>query len=198
MHTEYLSAASSIASVKYIIYLFILYIDLFRLVEYIVTCIVYITLFYGFNTLVFCNLHCIQLVCLFVCSFAIRATTTAQNATKLSGIIKWGSASVLHGLKLPVLQFLKRYPTIFGFSFAADGHFINYCSLDFRLSDGLIHCRSTIDFELGRGYSRYLPLLLAHIRQNWLGSTRCCATSHGRSPPKAGTLLSDSTVVLSM
>ena len=71
-------------------------------------------------------------VCLFVCSFAIRAKTTAQNATKLSGIIKWGSVSVLHGLKPPALQFLKRYPSISGFSFAADGHFINYRSPDFR------------------------------------------------------------------
>ena len=51
-------------------------------------------------------------VCLFVCSFRIQAKTTAQNATKLSGIIKWGSVSVLHGLKLPVFQFLKRYPSI--------------------------------------------------------------------------------------
>ena len=113
--------------------------------------------------------------------------TTAQNATKLSGIIKWGSANVLHRLKSPVLQFLKKYPTISGFSF--DGHFINYCSLDFWLSDGLIRCRSTIDLKLGRRYSSYLPLLPAHIRQNWLGPTRCCATRHSRSPPKAGALL---------
>ena len=115
-------------------------------------------------------------VCLFVCSFAIRAKTTAQNVTKLSGFIKWGSASVLHGLKSPVLQFLKRYPSIFGFSFAADGHFLNYRSLDFRLSDGLIRCRSTIDFKLGRRYSSY-----QHIRQNWLGPTLCCATRHSRA-----------------
>ena len=128
-------------------------------------------------------------VCLFVRSFAIRAKTTAQNATKLSGIIKWGSASVLHGLKSPVLQFLKRYPSISGFLFAAGGHFINYYSLDFWLSDGLIRCRSTINFKLGRRYSSYLPLLPAHIRQNWLGPTRCCATRHSRSPAKAGALL---------
>ena len=50
--------------------------------------------------------------------------TTAQGATKLSGTIKWDSRSVLHGLTLPVLQLLKRYPSISGFSFAADGHFI--------------------------------------------------------------------------
>ena len=128
-------------------------------------------------------------VCLFVCLFAIRAKTTAQNATKLSGIIKWGSVSVLHWLKSAVLQFLKRYPSISRFSFAADGHFINYCSLDFWLLDGLIRCRSAMDFKLGRRYSSYLPLLPAHIRQNWLGPTRCCATRHSRSPPKAGALL---------
>ena len=128
-------------------------------------------------------------VCLFVCSFAIRAKTTAQNATKRSGIIKWGSTSVLHGTKSPILQFLKRYPSISSFSFAADGHFINYRSLDFRLSDGLIHCCLTIDFKLGRRYSSYLLLLPAHIHQNWLGPTRCCATRHSRSPPKAGALL---------
>ena len=75
------------------------------------------------------------------------------------------------------------------FLFAADSHFINYRSLDFRVSDGLIRCRSTIDFKLGRRYSSYLSLLPAHIRQNWLGPTRCCATRHSRSPPKAGALL---------
>ena len=137
----------------------------------------------------FIYIDIIQFVCLFVCSFAIRAKTIAQNATKLSGIIKLGSVSVLHGLKLPVLQFLKRYPPISGFLFAAGGHFINYRSIDFRLSDGLIRCRSTIDFKLGRRYSSYLPLLPADIRQNWLGPTRCCATRHSRSPPKAGALL---------
>ena len=119
----------------------------------------------------------------------IRAKSTAQNATNLSGIIKWGSASVLYRLKSPVLQFLKRYPSISVFLFAADGHFINYRSLDFRLLDCLIRCRSTIDFKLGRRYSSYLPLLPAHIRQNWLGPTCCCATRHSRSPMKAGALL---------
>ena len=64
-------------------------------------------------------------VCLSVCLFAFGAKTMEQNATKLAGIIKWGSRSVLHGLKSPVLQFLKRYPSISGFSFMVDGHFIN-------------------------------------------------------------------------
>ena len=119
----------------------------------------------------------------------IQAKTTAQNATKLSGIIKWGSASVLHGLKSSVLQLLKRYPSISVFSFAADGHFINYRSLEFWLLDDLIRCRSAIDFKLGHHYSSYLPLLPAHIRQNWLGPTCCCASRHSRSLPKAGALL---------
>ena len=58
----------------------------------------------------------------FICN---SGKITAQGATKLSGIIKWGSRSVLHGLKVPVLQFLKRYPSIsVFFLFAADGHFI--------------------------------------------------------------------------
>ena len=39
---------------------------------------------------------------LFVCLFAIRAKTTAQGATKLSGIMKYVSGSVLHGLKSTV------------------------------------------------------------------------------------------------
>ena len=74
------------------------------------------------------SIYIIQFVYLFVCLFAFGAKTTEQNATKLSGIIKRGSRSVLHGLKLPVLQFLKRYPSISHF-FAADSHFLNYCSL---------------------------------------------------------------------
>ena len=59
------------------------------------------------------------------------AKTTEQNPTTLSGIIKWGSKSVLHGLKSPALQFLKRCTSIFGFLFAANGHFIDYRSLTF-------------------------------------------------------------------
>ena len=39
--------------------------------------------------------------------------------------------------EIPVLQFLKRYLSIL---LAADGHFINYRSLVFRLSDSLIRC----------------------------------------------------------
>ena len=69
---------------------------------------------------------CYNSVRLLVCSLAIRAKTTAEGATKLSMIIKWGSRSVLHGLRLPVLHFLKKYPSISGFSFTADSHFINY------------------------------------------------------------------------
>ena len=34
--------------------------------------------------------------------FAIRVKTTAQGATKLSGIMKYGSGSVLHELKSTV------------------------------------------------------------------------------------------------
>ena len=85
--------------------------------------------------------HLIQ----FVCSFAIlnfgQKLLHRSNATKLSGIIMQGSRSVLHGLKSPVLQFFKRYPSISGFSFTADGHF------DFRFSGGLIRCRPTIKFQ---------------------------------------------------
>ena len=61
------------------------------------------------------NYMVIQFACLFVCLFTIQAKTIAQSTTKLSGIIKWGSRSILHGLKLPVLQFLKSYPSIFSF-----------------------------------------------------------------------------------
>ena len=114
------------------------------------------------------SLYIYNLVRLFVCLFAIWAKTTAQNATKPPGIIKWGSVSVLHGLKLPVLQFLKRYTSISGFLFAADDHFINYWSLDFRLSVGLIRCRSTIDFKLGRRYSSYLRCYqLTYVKTGW-------------------------------
>ena len=63
---------------------------------------------------------------------AFGAINTEQNVTILSGILKWGSKSVHRRLKSPVLQFLKRYPSIYGFSFAADGHFIDYCSLTSR------------------------------------------------------------------
>ena len=76
-------------------------------------------------------IYIIQFVCLFVCLFAFGAKTTEQNATKLTGLIKWGSRSILRGLKSSVLQFLERYPSISGCSFAADGPFINYCSLTF-------------------------------------------------------------------
>ena len=114
------------------------------------------------------HIYIIQFICLFVCSFAIWAKTTAQNATILSGIIKWGSASVLHGLKLPIVQFFKRYPFISSFSFVADGHFINYCSLDFRLSDGLIRCRSTIDLisavVIAATFRCYL---LTYVKTGW-------------------------------
>ena len=99
----------------------------------------------------------------------IRAKTTGQNATKLSGIIKWGYRSVLYGLKLP--------------------HFINYRSLDFRLSYGLLRCHPTIKFKLGRHYSSYPPLLTAQFLRISLGPTHCCATRLGRSPPKAGAML---------
>ena len=75
--------------------------------------------------------YIIQFVCLFVCLFTFGTKTTEQNATKLSGIIKWGSRRVLHGLKLPVLQFLKRYPSISGFLITADSHFNNYRLLTF-------------------------------------------------------------------
>ena len=55
-------------------------------------------------------------------------------------------------------------------SLVADGQLINYSSLDFGLLDGLIHCRSTINFKLGRRYSSYLPLLPAHIRKKLAGA----------------------------
>ena len=91
-----------------------------------------------------------------------------ENQPFLSRIIKWGFASVLHGLKSPVLQFLKNYPSMSVFSFAADSHFINYHSLDFRLSDGLIRCRSAIDFKLGCRYSSYLHCYqLTYIKTGW-------------------------------
>ena len=116
----------------------------------------------------------------------IQAKTTEQDATKLSGIIKWGSRSVLHGLKSPVLKFLKRYPSISGFSFATGGHFINYCSLDFQLSGSLIRCRPTFEFKLGCRYSRFPPLLTAQILQISLGPTRCRATLRSRAPAFGG------------
>ena len=118
---------------------------------------------------------------LFVCLFAFGAKSMEQNVTKLSGIIKWGSRSVLHGLKSPVLQFLKRYPSISGFSFAADGHFLNYHSLTFGIGrfDSLL-----IKFKLGRRYSSYPPRLTVQILRISLGPTR-----RSRSPLKAGALL---------
>ena len=90
-------------------------------------------------------------------------------------------------VEIACLAVLEEISFYFQFSLAAGDHFINYCSLDFRLSNGLICCRSMIDFKLGCRYS-YLPLLPAHIRQNWLGPSCCCATCHSRSPPKAGAL----------
>ena len=75
---------------------------------------------------------CMCCIDLLQAGIAFGAKTTEQNAATLSGIIKWGSRSVLHGLKSPILQFLKRYLSIFGLSFIADGHFIDYRSLTSR------------------------------------------------------------------
>ena len=74
-------------------------------------------------------------VCLFVCLFAIQAKATAQGATKLSGIIKWGSRSVLHRLKSLVLQFLKSYPSISSFRLRLTAILL-IIILDFRLLGG--------------------------------------------------------------
>ena len=123
--------------------------------------------------------YMIQFICLFVCSFALRTKTTAQDATKLSGIIKWGSRSALHGLKSPILQFLS-YLSISSFSFTTDSHFINYHSLDFWLLGSLIRCHPTIEFKLGHCYSSHLPLLTAQILRISLGPTRCRATHRSR------------------
>ena len=57
-------------------------------------------------------LYIIQLVCSFVLELD---KTTAQDVTKLTGLMKYESGSVLHGLKLPVLLFLGRYPSFCGF-----------------------------------------------------------------------------------
>ena len=75
------------------------------------------------------------------------------------------------------------------FSFAADGHFINYSSIDFWLSGGVIRCRLAIKFKLSCCYSSYPLLLTAKILQINLGQTRCCMTRQSRSPTKAGALL---------
>ena len=58
--------------------------------------------------LVYLNVYKNNSVRFFVYLFEIRSKTTAQGAIKLSGIINWGSRCVLHGLKLLVLQLLKR------------------------------------------------------------------------------------------
>ena len=135
-------------------------------------------------------IYIIQFVCLFVCLFVRNSSksysterhqTLRDNKVRLRECLTW--------VKVNRISVLEEISSILGFSFAADGHFINYRSLDFRLSEGLIRCRSTIDFKLGRRYSSYLPLLPAHIRQNCLWPTRCCATRHSRSPPKADALL---------
>ena len=62
-------------------------------------------------------------------------------------------------------------------------------SIDFWLTGGLIYCRPTMEFKLGRRYSSYPPLLTAQILRNSLGPTRCRATRRSRSPPKACALL---------
>ena len=117
-------------------------------------------------------------VCLFVCDSG-KNYCTERHQTLMD--YKAGLCECPPQVEIARLAVLEEISFYFRFLFAADSHFINYCSLDFWLSNGLICCRSTIDLKLGRRYSSYLPLLPAHIRQNWLGLTRCCATRHSRS-----------------
>ena len=109
-------------------------------------------------------------ICLFVCLFAFGAKTTKQNATKLSGIIKSGSRSVIHGLKSPVLQFLKRYPSISGFRSRLTA--ILLIIAHWLLVIGRFDSLSSN----GRRYSSYPPLLTAKILRISLGPT-CCSRS---------------------
>ena len=99
-------------------------------------------------------------VCLLVCDLGKNYCTVHHQTLR---DYKVGLQRCPPWVEITRLAVLEEIYFNFYFLFMADGHFINYRSLDFWLSGSMICCYPTISYILGRHYSSNPLLLTAQI-----------------------------------